>query len=62
MSTASDPWGRVDEDGTVFVRTAEGGLSPKVLAVELSGVSLRDGRATFEVIVPQQGGDELGER
>ena len=24
MSTASDPWGRVDEDGTVFVRTAEG--------------------------------------
>ena len=24
MSTASDPWGRVAEDGTVFVRTAEG--------------------------------------
>ena len=24
MSTASDPWGRVDDDGTVFVRTAEG--------------------------------------
>jgi hypothetical protein len=24
VSTASDPWGRVDEDGTVFVRTAEG--------------------------------------
>ena len=24
MSTASDPWGRVDEDGTVYVRTAEG--------------------------------------
>ena len=24
MSTASDPWGRVDEDGTVFVRTSEG--------------------------------------
>ena len=24
MSTASDPWGRVDEDGTVFVRTADG--------------------------------------
>ena len=24
MSTASDPWGRVAEDGTVFVRTADG--------------------------------------
>lgn len=24
MSTADDPWGRVDEDGTVYVRTAEG--------------------------------------
>ncbi|HLX49703.1 MAG TPA: DUF349 domain-containing protein, partial [Streptosporangiaceae bacterium] len=24
MSTANDPWGRVDESGTVFVRTAEG--------------------------------------
>jgi len=24
VSTASDPWGRVAEDGTVFVRTAEG--------------------------------------
>ena len=24
MSTANDPWGRVDEDGTVNVRTAEG--------------------------------------
>ena len=24
MSTASDPWGRVDADGTVFVRTASG--------------------------------------
>ncbi|MDR2985692.1 MAG: DUF349 domain-containing protein [Nocardiopsaceae bacterium] len=24
MSTASDPWGRVDENGTVFVRTADG--------------------------------------
>ena len=24
MSTASDPWGRVTEDGTVYVRTAEG--------------------------------------
>ncbi len=24
MSTASDPWGRVDADGTVYVRTAEG--------------------------------------
>ena len=24
MSTASDPWGRVEDDGTVFVRTAEG--------------------------------------
>ena len=24
MSTASDPWGRVDDDGTVFVRTAAG--------------------------------------
>ena len=24
MSTASDPWGRVDENGTVFVRTGEG--------------------------------------
>jgi hypothetical protein len=24
VSTASDPWGRVDEDGTVYVRTAEG--------------------------------------
>ncbi len=24
MSTASDPWGRVDEQGTVYVRTAEG--------------------------------------
>ena len=46
----------------IFVRTAEGGLSPKVLAVELSGLSLRDGRTTFEVIVPQHSGDELGER
>ncbi|WP_026341864.1 DUF349 domain-containing protein [Actinomadura atramentaria] len=25
MSSATDPWGRVDEDGTVYVRTAEGG-------------------------------------
>jgi Domain of Unknown Function (DUF349) len=24
VSTASDPWGRVDDDGTVYVRTAEG--------------------------------------
>ena len=24
MSTANDPWGRVDDSGTVFVRTAEG--------------------------------------
>jgi hypothetical protein len=24
VSTASDPWGRVNDDGTVFVRTAEG--------------------------------------
>jgi len=24
VSTASDPWGRVAEDGTVFVRTADG--------------------------------------
>ena len=24
MSTANDPWGRVDEDGTVYVKTAEG--------------------------------------
>ena len=24
MSTASDPWGRVAEDGTVYVRTADG--------------------------------------
>ena len=24
MSTASDPWGRVDDDGTVYVKTAEG--------------------------------------
>ena len=24
MTTASDPWGRVDDDGTVYVRTAEG--------------------------------------
>ena len=24
MSTASDPWGRVADDGTVYVRTAEG--------------------------------------
>jgi hypothetical protein len=24
VSTASDPWGRVDENGTVFVRTADG--------------------------------------
>jgi Domain of Unknown Function (DUF349) len=24
VSTASDPWGRVDQDGTVYVRTAEG--------------------------------------
>jgi hypothetical protein len=24
VSTANDPWGRVDDDGTVFVRTAEG--------------------------------------
>jgi hypothetical protein len=46
----------------IFVRTAEGGLSPRVLAVELSGVSLRDGRTTFEVIVPQRSGDEIGER
>ena len=24
MSTPNDPWGRVDADGTVFVRTADG--------------------------------------
>ena len=24
MSTANDPWGRVDDDGTVYVRTADG--------------------------------------
>ena len=24
MSTATDPWGRVAEDGTVYVRTADG--------------------------------------
>ena len=24
MSTANDPWGRVADDGTVYVRTAEG--------------------------------------
>ena len=24
MSTASDPWGRVAEDGTVYVRTSDG--------------------------------------
>ena len=24
MTTANDPWGRVDADGTVYVRTAEG--------------------------------------
>ena len=24
MSTANDPWGRVDADGTVYVRTADG--------------------------------------
>ena len=24
MSTANDPWGRVAEDGTVYVRTADG--------------------------------------
>ncbi len=24
MSTASDPWGRVADDGTVYVRTADG--------------------------------------
>ncbi len=24
MSSATDPWGRVDEDGTVYVRTADG--------------------------------------
>ena len=24
MSTANDPWGRVDDDGTVYVRTGEG--------------------------------------
>jgi len=24
VSTANDPWGRVDADGTVYVRTAEG--------------------------------------
>ena len=24
MSTASDPWGRVADDGTVYVRTVEG--------------------------------------
>ncbi len=24
MTTASDPWGRVDDDGTVYVKTAEG--------------------------------------
>ena len=46
----------------IFVRTAEGGLTPKVLAVELMGESLRGGRATFERIVPQANGDELGQR
>jgi hypothetical protein len=40
----------------IFVRTE--GASTKVLAVELSGQSLRDGRPTFERIVPQQRGDE----
>jgi hypothetical protein len=24
VSTANDPWGRVDDDGTVYVRTADG--------------------------------------
>src|SRR5215469_2384349 len=24
VTTANDPWGRVDDDGTVYVRTAEG--------------------------------------
>jgi len=24
VSSATDPWGRVDEDGTVYVRTADG--------------------------------------
>ena len=24
MTTANDPWGRVDADGTVYVRTADG--------------------------------------
>ena len=24
MTSANDPWGRVDADGTVYVRTAEG--------------------------------------
>ena len=24
MTTANDPWGRVDDDGTVYVRTADG--------------------------------------
>ena len=35
----------------IFVRTA--GVSPQVLAVELTGQSLRDGAPTFERIVPK---------
>ena len=27
MTSANDPWGRVDADGTVYVRTAEGNVS-----------------------------------
>jgi len=44
----------------IFVRTE--GASTKVLAVELSGQSLRDGRPTFERIVPHPIADEWGER
>ena len=43
----------------IFVRTE--GATTKVLAVELSGQSLRDGRPTFERIVPPPGGAEWGE-
>jgi hypothetical protein len=37
----------------IFVRATEGPLGPKVIAVELSGASLRDGAPTFERMVPK---------
>ena len=30
MTSANDPWGRVDADGTVYVRTAEGEVDASV--------------------------------